>query len=327
MPASTAITSLALLVKACLSECNDLEPALRRWEEHANFDELDNASIQLLPYLYRRLEKCEVIAQNHGRIKGIYTRSWYLYNTQANPTRTLLAELQDDKHRFLILDATSLQQLLHHDDPAARPSRGIDILVIADEAGAWGEALKTRGYQSISRYSLRYLMTTRKSSGWAKDGIQLGMHWRFTNFSLDADIEKRVFDRSIPLMLGTHIYQSPCLADLFLHSVLNRSSDAPTMIGLWGLDACLLARDLTPSDWDIIVSESRKCGWRTPILKHLIFLQETFQAPIPTSVIAQITRQKRSLIADITYAASQQRNPRLRRINRLLYAGYGLRRN
>ncbi len=136
----------SLLVQACLSNCEDLEPLFRRWETEYDFDAMDFGCMRLLPYLYRRLEACGIAAADHGRIRGIYARYWYLHNTQAIPSLTELAHLRDKGLRFLVLKGTSLQFLIYGQDPPTRPADDVDILITGSDLNAWIAHVRERWF-------------------------------------------------------------------------------------------------------------------------------------------------------------------------------------
>jgi len=312
----------ALLVRACLSDCADLEHLVRNWEANYNFDDIDYGCMRLLPFLYRKLETCGVTAVNHGRIKGIYARYWYLHNTRAIPSLTLLAQLQTDGYQFLILKGTSLQSLVYGQDPPTRPADDVDILVTLHDLPAWVSTLTSRGFHSTSHYSLEYSASTRKSMGWESSDSSIDLNWRINEFSLDAAFENRVFERSVPIKIRDFTFNSPSIPDHFLHTILHGSgwNSVPTV--RWVLDACLLAQTMTQADWEIVAQETRVCGWRTPMLEQLEYLRGQFQAQIPANIIERVAQQKPSRAGMLAHRALTRPTRKARRQSRVLYSEY-----
>jgi len=312
----------SLLVRACLSNCSELESFLRKWESEYDFDAIDFGCMRLLPYLYRRLEACGIVAVDHGRIKGIYTRYWYLHNTKAIPSLTELALLRNNGMRFLLLKGTSLQFLIYGQDPPTRPADDVDILINSDQLNAWVSQMSQLGFQSTSHYSQSYSLATRKSMGWEKPGSSIDLNWRLNEFSLDPAFEQRVFTRSVPISIRDFTFDSPCIADHFLHTVLHGSgwNQVPTV--RWILDSCLLAREMSESDWLVVVTEIGLCGWRTPMLEQMEFLRDEYQANIPGWVINEVAALKKSHAGILAHRALTLPTRSARRRARVFYAEY-----
>lgn len=312
----------SLLVRACLSSCTELEPLLRKWESEYDFDAMDFGCMRLLPYLYRRLDACGVVAVNHGRIRGIYTRYWYLHNTQAIPSLAELALQRDKGLRFLVLKGTSLQYLVYGQDPPTRPADDVDILIHGSDLNAWVSHMSQLGFQSTSHYSQNYSLATRKSMGWEKPGFSIDLNWRINEFSLDPLFEERVFKRSVPIVIRDFSFDSPCIADHFLHTVLHGSgwNQVPTV--RWILDACLLARAMSDADWSVVVTEIGLCGWRAPLLEQMEFLRDEYQAEIPSWVIRDVSALRKSSAGILAHRALTLPTRGARRRARVLYAEY-----
>lgn len=278
--------------------------------------------MRLLPYLYRRLEACGIAAVDHGRIRGIYARYWYLHNTQAIPSLTELAHLRNNGLRFLLLKGTSLQFLVYGQDPPTRPADDVDILIDGNDLNEWVAYFTEVGYQNTSHYSQSYSHATRKSMGWEKPGSSIDLNWRLNEFSLDPAFEKRVFARSVPIVIRDFTFDSPSTADHFLHTILHGSGWNPVPTVRWILDACLLAGQMTESDWRVVITEIGLCGWRTPMLEQMEFLCDEYQADIPAWVIQEVATLKKSRAGSLAYRALTLPTRSARRRARVLYAEY-----
>lgn len=312
----------SLLVRACLSDCGELMSLIQEWESRFDLDEIDFGSMRLLPYLYRRLEECDITAAHQGRIKGVYTRYWYLHNTQILPSLTLLSQLQETGLRFLLLKGISLQSLIYGCDPPTRPADDVDILIPATDIDIWTQLLPSLGFHSTSYYSQNYALLTRKSMGWSSEGSSIDLNWRINEFSLDADFEQRVFSRSTQIQVREFTFESPSIPDHFLHTVLHGSgwNEVPSV--RWVLDACLLARTMDESDWQTVIQEIQLCGWRTPMLEQMKYLQIEFDANIPQWVTQAINSLQPTLAGTLAHRALTLPTRSSRRRARVFYAEY-----
>ena len=107
---------------------SDFEEAVRAWENVQRIDEIDYASMRLIPYLYKQSLKFRIGLSNEGICKGLYLRSWYTTQVKsAMPQR----ELRDLGlfHGSVILKGAALQQSVYRADPPTRPADDIDVLV------------------------------------------------------------------------------------------------------------------------------------------------------------------------------------------------------
>jgi len=311
-----------LLLKACIAEDQSTELALRAWEEQSVLDDIDVGSMRLIPYLYRKLERSGIFARDHGRIKGIYARSWYLHNRRAIPAIDIVRSFPENSPPFLLLKGSALQVLVYADDEPTRPADDVDILIRPQDIYTFVELLVQRGFDSNFLYSIEYSELILKSLGLRKGDLELDLNWRVNGYSRDQFVEERIFGRAQVIELRGVQFNTLSSPDHFLHTLLHGSGWNSIPPIRWVLDAALLAQILTESDWNLVVSEVVSCGWRTPILQQLKYLKKTFAVEVPQWVLNQIEDSQISIAGVLMNQAVAQPTRFRRRLHRFAFAEY-----
>ena len=311
-----------LLLHACLATNEFTEDALREWENQTDLDDIDTGSMRLLPYLYRKIERAGVVARDHGRIKGIYARAWYLHNRRLTPAIEVLNSFPDSVPMFLLMKGAALQVLIYGDDEPTRPADDVDILIKPADIHEFMELMVDRGFGSGFLYTLEYSELIMKSLGLRNGDIELDLNWRVNGFSLDSNVETRVFERrQLIKVRGVDLY-TLSLPDHFLHTLLHGSGWNDISPIRWVLDAALIAQRLTVSDWEVIVQEVIACGWGTPVLQQMEYLKNMHQVEVPQWVLDQISRSPISVAGVLMNKAVAQPTRIRRRIFRFAFAEY-----
>lgn len=317
-------SQLALL-RTCLASDDAVEVRLREWEALVELDDIDGGSARLIPYLYRRISRAGVAARDHGRIKGIYARYWYLHHRDTAPALELLGELRDAGAEFLLLKGAALRALAYGDDAPTRPADDVDILVAADAVTAVVAVLEERGLAPVSEYSVEYSLRARKSLGMSGPDGSVDVNWRLHEFRADPRLEERVRASAIEIDVRGQTFDTMAPTYHLLHALVHGSAWNPVPGIRWILDAGLLAT--LPEgpgrvEWGLFVAEVGACGWRDPVLGQLLFLRDVLDVPVPPDVIGGVQALRPSLPGALMNVALTRRSRAGRRLCRVAYAEY-----
>lgn len=306
------------LLRACLAEEGTLR-FLREWEGRQQWEDLDDASLRLIPYLFRTLERNGIESRYQARIKGTYARYWYLYHRDIAPGLEALRSAPAGLGPPLILKGLPLQSLVYGSDPPTRPVKDIDILVAPVHVPAWITHLESLGYVAESPYSLGYGLRYRKSAGYRSDRSSIDLNWRIHEYSADPSIEARMMARSQFVGIAGQSLQTLDATDHLLHTLLHGSAWNPVPPTRWVLDAALLIRGGAIT-WGTFIDEADRCDWRSPIVEMLDYLSSTFEVEIPAQSMASLRSLRPRVAGVASHFALTRRSRWSRRACRLLYA-------
>lgn len=307
------------LLRACLTDDGANELSLRRWESLQAWEDLDDASLRLIPYLYRVLERSGMESRHHHRIKGTYARYWYLHHRDVIPGLDALLSAPVHVGEPLILKGLALQVLVYGCDPPTRPVKDVDILVSSRDVRSWVDRLESTHFVAESPYSLSYAMRYRKSAGYRLGTSSVDLNWRVHEFSADHEVETRMLRRRTHLRIAGRDMVTFSITDHLLHTLLHGSAWNPVSPTRWILDASLLIRS-GEVDWEIFIDEVHRCGWRSPILEMLQYLRDVFDVEVPTDAVRSLRVRSSHLPGLAAHFALTRHSRWSRRACRVLYA-------
>lgn len=276
-----------LVVAACLASPEETEAALRRWESAVPMDDIDGGSQRLVPYLYRKLERLGITARNHGILKGIYTRYWYLFNVQGMPTLTAVNAILEPEE-YLVLKGLALQSLVYGADPPTRPCDDMDILVRQRDRRVVHDKLAAAGFRADGHKSPDIFLNNKIGINMQRGTEAVDLQWGLYLGMMDPRFEDRIFSRKIALTISGFPAFTLCPTDHLLHTLMHgaaRNSVSPIR---WVLDASLLISETT-IDWDLLVDEVEALGWARPVVRQLRLLQSKYSVPIPADVLTRVS--------------------------------------
>ncbi len=279
-----------LVVAACLASSEDTEAALRRWESGVPMDDIDGGSQRLVPYLYRKLERLGITARNHGILKGIYTRYWYLFNVQGMPTLTSVNAVLDPAE-YLVLKGLALQTLVYGSDPPTRPCDDMDILVRQRDRGSVHDKLTAAGFRADGHKGPDIFLNNKIGINMQRGPEAVDLQWGLYTGMTDPGFEDRLFSRKIAVTISGFPAFTLSPTDHLLHTLMHgaaRNSVSPIR---WVLDASLLISQTT-IDWTLFVAEVKNLGWAGPVARQLRLLQSKYGVEIPDAVLTSIVALK-----------------------------------
>ena len=94
----------------------------------------------------------------------------------------------------------------------------------------------------------------------------------------------------------------------------------------WILDAYLLIEKY-PINWEILISEVKRCGWKSPIYEQLSYLSQVFGASVPENVLESLRLEDKNIAGALMNYYHQRSRQGERRLLLLLYAEILSRRN
>lgn len=265
------------LLSACLSESSsDFEESVRSWERIQVIDDIDYASMRLIPYLYKQSLKFKIDLRDKGICKGLYLKSWYTSQVRSAMPQQELSE-QGLLQGSVILKGAALQQTIYLTDPPTRPADDIDLLVSPVNKRSQLSTLIEVGFKLDGPFSADTVLNLRNSANLIRGASNVDVHWSIFPICYDPDFNQRLVARAT---MGNHGFLIPSATDNLIHALVHGYGSNIIQPIRWVLDAVLLIRS-GEIDWPLFKKEVEATGWG-PIVSHqLEYLRQAFDISLP----------------------------------------------
>jgi hypothetical protein len=266
------------LLMACTADDRNFESELRKWEQVQDINEIDFATMRLIPYLYKKAKSLNVSMSNEGICRGLYLRAWYMLATVGSPSLEWVRE-REQFNSAVILKGAAFQATIYGKDPPTRPADDLDLLIPSNAVDAALDTLEVAGLKvdhGLSRQSIRSL---RNGTNLYGNHMAIDVHWNLLPVSLDPTFTPRVLSRSVLVHGGL---RTLCSTDHLLHTFVHGFARNEILPIRWVLDAALLIRE-GDIDWDLFWKEVSLTGWHRVVRKQIRFLAQ-FEVIVPEPV-------------------------------------------
>ena len=306
------------ILKICLAPDNQVESAMRAWEDEYSIDVIRAGLTRFVPYLFRRLSDLKIDARDYQIIRGVYYKSWWFQTVHQKNNLAFLALLGDGFPQFTLLKGVALQQSVYSRDPRTRPCDDVDVFIQPSDRRAAVDYLMERGFVLDGPFSLEYALSFRKSIAFKRDDISIDLCWGLFEYSANPHYVASLPTREVRIEEGAFTVLDDT-ANL-LHTCLHGAGWNREPSTRWILDAALLIQSGS-IDWKTLVDLAVKNGWQYPLSKQLMYLGE-FGALAPDWVITTLEQSKKSISGRAMYFYQRQSNLTIRKILRAIYAEY-----
>ncbi len=311
-----------LLLRACTAPDPELPERMRAWESGQPWRGIDGGSHRLLPFLYRRVERAGVDSTVLPRLKGVYIRYWTQYEMTTPPLLAEVRGLNAAGFNPLLLKGTALQASVYGGDAPTRPSADVDVLLPAGDVSQVVNWLEIRGYTVPSFFDSGEQFSTNKSLGLSKENRELDLNWWLYPFGLDPQMEARMMNRSVSVIIDDAAYATLALEDHLLHALLHGSGANEVPPIRWMLDAHLIAEELSNTQWHTFVKEVAAGGYRIPVGPMLDCLVSELGTPVPHWVLTDVAGHRASMTGLMVQWHLSLPYGRRRQVSRALFAQY-----
>lgn len=260
------------LIRACLSQdAKNFSYHAAAWDRYLTIDQIDAASMRLIPLYFKLAQRYGVKIENEGICKGVYLKSWYAYKTQGlMPLGTLLEAL--GSHEAIFLKGVALRGTVYRHDPPTRPADDIDFLVQPSQARAVVETLMLRGFLPEAKLSIETFTSLRHGVNLSKGEVNLDVHWSVVPICLDPGYLTRIWTRCQEAENGVKVLSD---TDSLIHCLIHGYGSNVIAPIRWIVDAALLIRK-GGIDWALLSREIEVTGWGPMVRKQLQILSDYF---------------------------------------------------
>lgn len=276
-----------LLISACLAPERDLELAFRELDSDASLDGLNEGTMRLIPFLYRRLLRAGITSPRLPILKGVYTRYWYLENMYRARGVVQCASILEDLP-FLVVKGQALQRLVYQNDLATRPADDMDILLRVDQREEALDRFLENGFRPKQARWKKDLLAMHPSVGLTRSGVDIDLHWDLKPPVETVNTAEIFFRDSRTIKFGEFDLQTSSINHHLAHTLVHGAARNEVSPIRWVLDASqlLLHPDFLASKfwWD-----TQELGWENLVEEQIGILRDTYRISIPNLGNKKIT--------------------------------------
>jgi len=275
------------LLQAALWQGADARDAWQKWIAHVNPEGLDGGSLRLLPLLYLNLRALSVHHPYVEHLRRVY--QWHRRKSRVwlDVVPLALRVLAGAKIPTLLLKAGALIPLYYH-DPAARPTKDIDVLVPTRRAQEALQALANTGWspqeRPLAEFDHTYLYRNCSHTLVNPQGIQLDLHLHVLMTETRLDGDQNFWAVSIPIVIEGVETRALYPADQLLHTILHGTEWNALPPIRWVADAYSILR-YTEMDWERLVKQAIARELVLPTRTALTYLRDALRVTIPAFVL------------------------------------------
>ena len=248
------------LLRAVLRPPEEAVVYWQSWREMVALDDIDPASLRLLPLLYRKLKNAGVAAEKLSRYRSVYQHYWYRNNLLLDRLGGVLkAFAQAGLDPPLLLKGVPLV-LNYYESPALRPMSDVDLLVRSADLKRFHTVLKKCGWQPLhslpeASSGIRFLVS-RECHFQNREGFEIDLHWNlFQESHYDDKTLEALFQRARPIEVKGQPALVPDPGDLLYHVVVNALQAEAHANLYWVIDTeRILRHDAARIDWARLIS-------------------------------------------------------------------------
>lgn len=255
-----------LLLKACIhSEERGFEAYLE-WKSLLHFDldrsdkllpmifdQLDDGSRRLLPYLYKKYQGQfqDPIIQS---VKGYYRHCWYKNQILIHELKGLIRQLKEVGIQTMLTKGMALSYM-YYQDFGSRPMSDLDLVVPEHQQAKTLEIIQKSGWVDLN--------TRKQVTGFSgalshsrafvnQKGYELDIHWKPIREALNSSWVDELWESSIPLEFDGLSTSTLHATDQLLHTFLHGMEWNKVSSIRWVLDATKILQAEKNFDWELM---------------------------------------------------------------------------
>jgi hypothetical protein len=297
-----------LLLRAALSPGEKAVEAWQDWKATVDLEQLDSASIRLLPLLYRNLRQLGVEDALMGRFRGIHRLTWYRNQKLFRDMSSVVRSLNDNGVPTMVLKGPALI-LLHYQDHGLRPVGDVDVLVPTKDARTAAELLTELGWRSRMLKSpdqLTETYLTHRHAQVFKDsaGQRFDLHWHVLADSCGPNADEDFWQGSVPFRLAGVATRALNPTDQLLHVCAHGSRWSAPPAFQWVADAVMVMSSAgSQIDWQRFLWQVRKHRTVLALRDATTYLKDLLDAPVPSAVLQSLQATPVTQLERLEYEA------------------------
>ncbi len=285
--------SQTLLLRAALAADAEAADAWSQWYARHGLEVPDEASLRLLPLVYRNLERCGGgPGSEWNKVRGMYRRAWAHNQWLHHQARPVIGKFAAAGWPVMLFKGAALG-LLAYPDPGARPMLDVDILVPPDVAADAFAAMEAMGWRARRwrpvRLRASFFSSTHAMDFGSPEGGRIDLHWHPLVQCCHESASQPFWRHAVAVRFLDLDLMAPAATEHLLAVCVHGIVWSPLSSTRWVADAVLLLR-AHPIDWRRLEESARALDLAPHLLAALRYLRSEWQAPVPGETLAALER-------------------------------------
>lgn len=311
-PPSFPNTEEELFLELLLGERPHFPRRWQEWRDTVVFDDIDFATLRLLPLLYMRLCEAGITDDTYvGKIRGVYRMVWARNQRLLEEVSVVATALREKGIDVVLLKGLALLIDVYR-DPAARFLGDGDVLIKKDavpqacailRASGWTctdpSVAQTDDFDYSGLFAVTHALTFRN-----RNGVEIEVHWSVFHVELERELSRLLllagprhnldgddfWSRARPLMLKDVPVKILSHEDMFVHVIVHGAEGNESHRTLrWVVDAAYIV-NATPLDWDRVLECTQHGGHVVAMQYGIAYLNDRMQVNISSEFISKLMR-------------------------------------
>ena len=283
--------SQTLLLRAALAPDAEAAEAWSQWYARHGLEVPGEASLRLLPLVYRNLERCGGRpGPEWNKVRGMYRRSWAHNQWLYHRAQPVLEEFSRAGWPVMLFKGAALG-LLAYPDPGARPMLDVDILVPPGLAADAFAAMEKMGWRARrwrpGRLRRAFFSSTHAMDFESPEGGRIDLHWHPLVQCCHESASRPFWRHASAVRFLELDLKAPAATEHLLAVCVHGIVWSPLSGTRWVADAMLLLRT-HPVDWRRLEESARELDLAPHLRAALRYLRSEWQAPVPDAVLAAL---------------------------------------
>lgn len=276
------------LLKACILEGESAIEAWQNWDRITNINDIDNASMRLLPSLYLTLKENNIHPDYFNKIKGVYRRTLVKNKLLLVAANEVVERFQTAGIDILFLKGVSLILQGYYKDPAQRPMSDIDILIKPNNSSKAKTIMKDLNWQKVFINNIYSNPLLAGINYYKKPNMEIDLHWYLMHLGLDYNLDSILWEaaKTISYNESNVFVLNPSYQ--LMHICLHGVTWSGTFPLRWILDAMLLINSGIKINWQDILNQTERRHMTIPMLTALNILKNIFDIYVPNEILQQL---------------------------------------
>jgi len=288
-----------LFLSLLLSEQSDFLNLWQEWKSKIRFDDMDHATLRLIPLLYLRLKDFDINDEIIGRIKGTYKLVWVKNQRLLSTTQSVVSMLENHDIKVLLLKGIPLLIDVYK-DTGSRFLSDVDIFIHPNDIkkaikvmNQHGWIYKTNQFPDIDIFSDEQLSRIVKEITFINNQrMEIDMHWRIFEYKggkKNKDIMPfdQMWEYSNKIYHKNSCYRTLCPEDLLIHIIVHGAEGSTIKSLRFVIDSVYVIKNYK-IDWNLFIKKTQQYNFNADIYIAFNYMQDKGFIQLPDKIIKSI---------------------------------------
>ena len=276
------------LLKACILEGDSAIEAWQNWDRVTNINDIDNASMRLLPSLYLTLRDNNIHTDYTNKIKGVYRRTLVKNKILFNSLIDIQKSFKKYNIEVMLLKGGALILNNNYKDPYQRPMSDIDLLIKPEDEIRAKDLLQESGWDNVYQFNKYSNPLVGRLNYYKKPNMEIDLHWYLLFEGPDINIDRELWTTSSKVKFANTAISvlNPTfqLMHVCIHGVI-WSGSYPLR---WIIDATSIINSNSNIDWKKLIFQTKVRRMTVPMYTALKILEDSLHIYIPKDILQQL---------------------------------------